>query len=332
MHAPVLNFLPLSPDEMKTFARPLLSYLPPPVLSGGNIQGAVFEKLKGLDELASPATAEKRARRFKLEVNDSVFQERLFRLQDGKLIVAGLRFRKLDPAFPFLHVTANFTVTASEWPEILGSLRAAFPAVPLRGITFRQGPDSFGLFHRKWSHTVFGRTDVATEEFPDSEVKTDWDRQVRFYDLYKREYQNLLNESPERNAYLRFEDEADLQAAAADGLLCSLTDRAGWGGVIAGREHRFYGWSCLYIFEIFLVERLRGRRLAGLLQRFFLRSLSSRYSHVIGHIDDSNRSSLNTALSAGRRIVETEYFVPFENDSAGTLLKGILPNRRRSRR
>jgi hypothetical protein len=93
-------------------------------------------------------------------------------------------------------------------------------------------------------------------------------------------------------------------------LLLSVWDQRGWAGVIAAKPKELYGLPCAYIFEIFLAKRARGHGIGRLMQSQLLSGICARHPYVFGHINDSNRPSLSTAFSLGRRVIETEYFFP----------------------
>lgn len=104
--------------------------------------------------------------------------------------------------------------------------------------------------------------------------------------------------------------------------MASFNDPAGWCGLIAAREEALYGTRALYIFEIFLVERWRGRGAAKAIDAALVSQAANRYSLIWEHIYSENWPSLRVALAQGRSVIETEYFFPYREDGR---LKISLP-------
>ena len=306
-----LKFLQMIEVTLESYSKPFKDYLPPEVLSHPNFASAAHQLLRSLDELASLDVAKKRAERFAPQIEAKKFCERLVWEQGEHQAIAGIRFKKLNPDFPFIFATLNFVPTAKDFASIKAAIQTDFSDFRLQGIAIRQAPGLLSdVPHETWSHTVWGRTAQDEEASLAGPVQAQFEAEFPYYDVYRREYQALLESDPKKNAYLRFEDQEDLEAAAKRGLLINVYDKQGWGGTIAAREQDLYGLPCLYVFELFLCARLRGKGLAVPLERSFLNSLSKRYPFVFGHIDHTNLPSLKTALAVGRRVIETEHFFP----------------------
>jgi GNAT superfamily N-acetyltransferase len=292
------KFLSLSEADAQSFVTPLFSYLPPEVLQHGRVELATRKLLLEADEIASPEACALRAERFYLHGHEN-----------GRLIIGGLRFRKLNPAFPFVHFLANFSITEDDIARFQELTKRTYGIARPRGFTIRQAPDLFkNTEHEKWSHTLWARTRDIPEASLPSSLSAAWNTQVDFYPDYEREYEEFFKLHSETAEYLKLESLSDLNRQAQDGLLLSVYDSLGWGGVIGGVALDFYGFPCLYIFEIFLAKRLRGKGIARTLQASFIRRLSDRFSHIYGHINDANLPSLRTAHSLNRKVVESEYF------------------------
>lgn len=301
--------LGLSAGEGEPFAVPLAAYLPPEVPRGESLVSAAAKMLEFHEELASPEVVKRRAARF--GVSEELAKETLREIPGrGKLIV-GLRYRKLNPNFPFAHLTPGFDILSRDIEPLKQLVPQWYQGLSLKGFTLRTAPalvPPVGFEH--WSHALFGHT----SEVPALEIQRGleirWETSCDFFTEYDREYKNFLRQNPEKNAFLHAEDRESLEEAIKGKRLLSLYDQQGWAGVISGREQDFYGLGCLYIFEIFLVERLRGKGIAAPFEARFLRDLSARFPFVYGHISNANPASLRTAKSLGRREVESELFIP----------------------
>jgi len=146
------------------------------------------------------------------------------------------------------------------------------------------------------------------------ELMCSFPSKVEFYNEYRKAYAAWQASSPSLAGFVRAEPKEDLEASAAEGLLASFSDKAGWCGVAAGREEALYGKRALYIFEIFLVRRWRGRGAARAMDTVLLSKTANRYSLVWEHIHSENRPSLRVALVQGRSVIETEYFLRYQED------------------
>ena len=52
--------------------------------------------------------------------------------------------------------------------------------------------------------------------------------------------------------------------------MLSVSDDQGWAGLIAGKSSPLFGREAVYLIELFLTKRLRGRGLAKILESQFL--------------------------------------------------------------
>ncbi|MGE0173945.1 MAG: hypothetical protein AB7T49_14205 [Oligoflexales bacterium] len=301
----------LTDDEIQTFATPLLEYLPEEVKSHGGVVCAMEAHIESLDKLASPEACNRRQNLLAPGQPAENLAERIVRLTGKKVGIIGIRFKQLNPNYPFCQLQLNFTPSLAEIETIKAIARRQFHSFSLKGMLIRQSPQFNAGQAQKWSHTVWGHTKVEEVELP--KVDLSWEKSVNFYAEYAREFEAFLCDNESKRSFLRMESEADLNEAAEARLLLSIGDQSGWAGVIAGEVKSYHGYPCLYIFELFLCKRLRGQKLARPLEAYFLRSLSNRFERVFGHIDDANQPSLRTAFSLGRSIIESEFFIPLDN-------------------
>jgi hypothetical protein len=307
-----LKHLFIGESEAQAYCAMLDSYLPSEIVKNSSERReAVDRLLASLDNLASIEVAKTRAEYFQV-ADHKLLRERVLFRNGHHVVIAGLRFKKLNPDFPFVQLCANFQFDQSHLLKMKGLIASEYSSLPLKGVTLRHPPSiSFDDAHERWSHLVFGKTTGLSAPGPSPDIRVQWEGPLDYYRQYEKEFENFLIENPERASYLSIESEEDLIEAANNRLLMSLWDKAGWIGVIAAKEKDLYGFPCSYIFEIFLAKRARGRGLGPLMQAQFLSKICTRFPYVYGHIDNSNQPSLRTAISLGRKIIETEYFFPF---------------------
>ena len=166
----------------------------------------------------------------------------------------------------------------------------------------------------RWAHTLAGPTSTRGQPPLAAGLTCSFPASVDFYDTYRRAYADWQASSPRLRPFVRTEQREDLEAAAAKGLLASFADAQGWCGVVAASQEALYGTPALYIFEIFLVERWRGKGAAAGIDAALLARVATGSSLVWERIHAGNTPSLRVALSRGRSILETEYFFPYRED------------------
>jgi hypothetical protein len=236
-------------------------------------------------------------------------------LHDGaKVIIGGVRFKNLDPNFPFVELNANFDLLESTVIEDAAAVaRQQFGRFAPKGILIVGAPDvAVSSAIERWSHTVGGRSTPFCRASLPIGLTCSFPAEIDFYEEYRAAYAAWQATSPRLSGYVGPEPRSDLEASAERGLVVSLADATGWCGVAAAREQALYGTRALYIFEIFLVERWRGKGAAKAVDAALVASAATSYPVVWEHIHSENWPSLRVAFAQGRSLVETEYFVPYQ--------------------
>lgn len=278
-------------------------------------RGRILPKLHQLEVLASPETCAFRARRMapRREAPEA-YRERVLRLSDGHTLIAGIRFNNLDPDFPFVEVTGNFSLLRERDPVVVArAVCEEFGIFEPRGMMFTDIATEDSLADGRWipwDCAVLGPIAERTlaEELP-AGVELRGGGTFDHYADYEREYRDWMDKNPHLATHLRIESKADLDLAAAQGLLRSVFFEGKWSGLLAAQSKNYYGLPALYVFEKLLSEKLRGRGLSKFIESAFLVSLRPRFDWVWGYIYGRNFPSLKSALHQGRVPVEARYFV-----------------------
>ncbi|MDJ0319816.1 hypothetical protein [Pseudarthrobacter sp. PS3-L1] len=130
----------LGEDELAAFTRPVLDYLPAGFDPGCAAQAEIAD-VDARYELAAQDVAAARVDRIGAPVSEADMCERLLEFGDGRLGIAGLRYRNLDPDFAFIDLKLSFRV---QDPATLTSLAAAVSSeyghLEPRGFTFHEEP------------------------------------------------------------------------------------------------------------------------------------------------------------------------------------------------
>ena len=146
----------LSAHHLAAFARPVLEYLP----AGYDAEDAAQAEIDDVGSLAALASPDVVAARIsKLGVNVSKWDmtERLLEDSDERTVVAGLRYRNLDPAFPFVAVRTTARVNDADAADALAAQVAeAYRGVGVRGFTFWEQPGLDLSAAESWATVMAG--------------------------------------------------------------------------------------------------------------------------------------------------------------------------------
>src|SRR5204863_10043120 len=100
----------LTKAQIDRFADYKAGYLPSEIGSGPAFRTSIGQSVRSIIQLAKTNTCLQRKEFFKSALDQDEFRERVL-LEDGaKVAIGGIRFRNLDPAFPFVEATANFDI------------------------------------------------------------------------------------------------------------------------------------------------------------------------------------------------------------------------------
>lgn len=285
----------------------LKSYLPGLICANEFFERAIEDNFQDIADLATEKVCLARKNGMNLPYEPADLAERVLQLESGHEILAGVRFKNLDVDFPFIEIYKTFSITAEMLIEIQQLIQLEFKNIKPKGFKFRDKPD-LSINTEKWSHTVFG-TIKTTDKITVEGIRFEWVQDLSWHDLYMKEYRQRLVEKQELDGFVRIGQRDDFEEAAANKSLLLLRDDKGFAGVFAGTDTSIYGLSAIYMIESYLSKRRVGQKIASLAHKNFLNQMSARYKYVWGTIYDKNNSSLKTALSVGRQIIETEYFV-----------------------
>lgn len=304
----------LSKTQLRSFHEPVLEYLPE-FFDPQAVQDAEYEDLESLAQLSVASVVAERIEKLGVKLSVDQMSEKLLFNDGKKAVVSGLRFRNLDLRFPFVALKANFRINDQETARVLKQLvMKTYGEANPQGFTFMEQPGLEIGQTESWSVVVGGPTETKIIEAP-ARLELKWESTPEaYYPTLEQEHRAWSLENPRLAKFVRLESFRDLETAGSKGHLLSVYDEQGWGGVIAGISSPLFGREALYMIEIFLAKRLRGRGLAKMLESQFLLKLKSDFEIVWGHIHRANEASLKTALSLGRVPLQQEYFFSLSAD------------------
>lgn len=308
-----MNPFGLPDHQLAAFARPVMEYLPAG-FDAEEAEQAEIDDVGSLATLASPNVVAARIARLGVNVSAEHMAERLLETGDERPVVSGLRYRNLDPDFPFVAVKTTARLNGRSVVDALAAqVSEAYRGVSLRGFTFWEQPGLDQLAAESWATCMAGSLSAATRgdgrDLPGF-LTISWPTAAtEVFPAYQHEHQAWRSDAPELAPFVSESDPEGLQEAADLGLLMSLRDNQGFAGLAAATISPLFGRRALCMLDIFLTKRLRGRGLAAAVQSSFLAGQRSGADTVWGHIHAENQPSMRTAQKLDRRAVQQEYFV-----------------------
>ena len=308
-----MNPFDLSVHKLAAFARPVLEYLPASY-DADNAAQAGIDDVASLAALASPDVVAARIGRLGVNVSKWNMAERLLEDSGERTVVSGLRYRNLDPEFPFVAVKSTARVNNAEAVDTLAAQVAEdYRGVGVRGLTFWEQPGLDLPSAESWATVMAGPLGVAARADGRDlagTVAVSWpEAATEIFADYSREHRAWRYETPELASFVSESVLDGLQEAADQGMLMSLRDDHGFAGLAAATVAPLFGRRAVCMLDMFLTERLRGKGLAPAVQSTFLAGQRSGADTVWGHIHAGNAPSLRAAQKLGRRPVQQEYFV-----------------------
>lgn len=261
-------------------------------------------------ELALPEICQQRQRAFGFKVQAQDYAERLLELPGSGHLLAGIRFRNLDPDFPFIELASDLAWSAffARLPEIKARLKESFKAFEPLGLTLRLPasltPPSEAL---SWNLWLVGRPQA-----PDDPAGLELNRpaQPMDYARYLAQYRLWGSFNPELAQWVSPESESSLLQAFEAGLYYQLQRGAEQLGLIAAHAADYYDRSGAYLVEQLIFPVYQGKGYAKLQQRLFQAQLLGAYECIWGTIHADNQASLRTAQACGRQLSEREIYLP----------------------
>lgn len=252
--------------------------------------------------------------------NIAAYKNRVLQLEDGALVLTGIRFRGRDLAKPFVDVIA------AEGAFDADRLNAIAAQVEARWTEFRPLcarfllPDNIDLDWARLGprsrpdlHVVAGRLDDLRSRplAPTApHVMLRRPDNLGFFDRYTKVYADLFASHPKHREYNLPEDKDALAQALHEGLLFQVLVDDRWAGIVSALPEAPAGLIGFTVQEMLLDEAHRGQGFGPAMQQRLIEHLSGQDDAVLaGTIHAENVASLASALRVGRDIVATYVWV-----------------------
>lgn len=255
------------------------------------------------------------------ELEDYAFK--LLPIGVSQWLVTSLRFRGRDLDWPFVqidHSTISI-VDRNGWEIVERALSDAYGHLRPRAIrVFDARDDELRALSGRpvaCDVRIFAATlgQLRTVELPPSAVALEVTRVERVSDesfaRYRAIYEDLRGRddihAPTR---VWFEDHADLDAAAREGVVAEVSVDGAWAGLFAYAPASELFFDGLCVLEAALGLAARGRGLAAHVHRRMAELAGVADDAVLyGHVAEGNEPSARAAMRAGRRLSGAYWFV-----------------------
>ena len=294
-----------------------------------NFAESVDDEFKMLDDLAKAAQFQKNC-----PVKGAVEQDyrnKLIACPSGVELIAGLRFRGLDLQKPFIALLAqteahlssdDFTFLKNELPEKFEIFRPRW----VRAFISNAHPLGEEVFPIEYAgKALVGATIEEVAAFSEKaspisfretskNVTLVTAQNTSFYSRYLDAYSVAHEKFPPSKIWSPVESEVDLAELVKSRTLFEIFVNEQWAGIFGGSFTTLHGLKGFYIAEIILAPEMRSKRIASTIQRLAARTLirngATSDDWFYGTIGRANTPALKSALSAGRRVLGTDYWLP----------------------
>jgi ribosomal-protein-alanine N-acetyltransferase len=284
--------------------------------------GALKELLTELNErchLNRTAIVMERLEHFKVSgARPQDYGERIFRVGDQGLVLAGIRWVGGKSEMPFVNIWPNFPLnSASDIDSLIALALTEFQVFSPKDISIWVNPESalvgelqnIAVPVRRY---IFGRVqEIQKAKHPAryEELALVTPSKDEYFDWYLESYREFHATEPALRDWVPVNDKEEMEESRRRGLLFVVYVNGERAGLIAGQSRPILGLEALHFIEILLTKPFKGKGLASVAQRKYIDRLANNYEVVWGAIEAKNITSNKTAIKVGRRSIREEFFV-----------------------
>jgi hypothetical protein len=248
------------------------------------------------------------------------FQNKLLDLDDGRQVIAGIRFVGLNPNRPFIDITTDYLFQNNhDKLELRTSLEEAFPRFRVNLVRFRGAPEFFEQSGLEWIKDMSWWAGDIAKSAQKTKAITDLKIEIKKLDpssiihFLQDNFEILHNRKPELRDHVTCADIAPLMNSYDQGLCYGAYFDSGiLVGMISAIKSDFLGIKAIKILEELVFTQYRGKGLGKLLQYEFTKSLASKGygdQKLFGSIHHLNTPSARVASSNHRFIHYQDRFL-----------------------
>lgn len=241
----------------------------------------------------------------------SDYTEHLIELGENKKIICGIRYIGCDLDYPFVKLSANFSISSKkDVQDIYEVIQNKFTVFSPRYVSVNV-PQKIEESRIGYVYMVapFETVNATSPWEYNDHIELKKISDESYYDWYCEGYNEFHIEHPDLKARVQVNSKKVMRESLEQGLLYYALLENQKVGLIAGVKSDFLGHSGLYFNEILVRKKWKGKSLAKVIQQKMIKETGAFCDFVWGTIDYRNQPSFKTALSNGRQPVCYEHFI-----------------------
>ena len=127
-----------------------------------------------------------------------------------------------------------------------------------------------------------------------------------FYAWYEKMYTQFHKDFPELKAYVSINSLETFTDIMKQKMCYFIYFEGEKVGLIAANKDECLGMPSIYMYEIIIDKKFKGKKIATASQRKLIELHKENYTYINGNIDSRNIPSTKNALSVGRKIISSE--------------------------
>ena len=236
------------------------------------------------------------------------FKERIIETSSGKILI-GIRFLGMDISKPFVNVWTSFAIE-KELENIIEICKQEFKIFKPKHIRFWSKNKKQKNVCQ--NHIVGNIQEICVSKKPINyeNVALEKITNLDFYAWYEKMYTQFHKDFPELKAYVSINSLETFTDIMKQKMCYFIYFEGEKVGLIAANKDECLGMSSIYMYEIIIDKKFKGKKIATASQRKLIELHKENYTYINGNIDSRNIPSTKNALSVGRKIISSEILLP----------------------
>ncbi|MGB1019160.1 MAG: hypothetical protein ACPGVH_08810 [Chitinophagales bacterium] len=236
------------------------------------------------------------------------FKERIIETSSGKILI-GIRFLGMDISKPFVNVWTSFAIE-KELENIIEICKQEFKIFKPKHIRFWSKNKKQKNVCQ--NHIVGNIQEICVSKKPINyeNVALEKITNLDFYAWYEKMYTQFHKDFPELKAYVSINSLETFTDIMKQKMCYFIYFEGEKVGLIAANKDECLGMSSIYMYEIIIDKKFKGKKIATASQRKLIELHKESYTYINGNIDSRNIPSTKNALRLGRKIISSEILLP----------------------
>ncbi|EGU57563.1 hypothetical protein VINI7043_07105 [Vibrio nigripulchritudo ATCC 27043] len=249
------------------------------------------------------------------QTNSKHYLNKLVKVKNDLFIITGIRFYSGDVNTPFVEILPDREISnleINEIKELIAKTYRVFNPKYLMIASTKRNSEiiSKDLNHIKDDHILIGRTSNA---IVDDNLGI-CIKKLQSMDFYLEYNSNYSSSNYSNIPYQpKPEDISSISSSIREGLCFGFYRDTDLVAIIAGVNSYIGDLRSFYIIEKYIFPKFRGNGYSKICEIILKNELYNKFNFIWGTINDSNKPSLYSALSSGRKIIKTNILIPLGN-------------------